>query len=192
MVNVRNNTEISNRRIGIVKSDKELLEQYFDNSLSFVIFDTYSELKQGAIENKVDGVIVLKSIFMKEIVENNYTIEHQYNDLTKYYVLTIKDDKEFLSILKKQYNKWSEDNFEKEYYSNLLLNYYKFKKINDITQKELNSKSYVFGFIDYGIYNSIYRNEISGLNGIILKEFNGCFSIKGQYILHPNFIFLKL
>ena len=180
------NIEISNDRVGIVKSDKELLDKYFGNSMNFVVYDTYSELKQSVIENKVDAVIILKSLFMKEIIDNNYTIEHQYNDLTKYYVLTIKGDKDFLSILKKQYNKWSRENFEQEYYSNLLLNYYKFKKINDITQKELNSKSYVYGFIDYGVYNYISRNEISGLNGIVLKEFNKFSGVPIKYIRYNS------
>ena len=179
------NTNIPNR-IGIIKSDEELLNTYFNNSMNFVTFNTYSELKQGVIENKVDGIIILKSLFMKEIIDNNYVIEEQYNDLTKYYVLSIKNDKDFLNILKKQYNKWSKNNFEKEYYSNLLSNYYKFKKINDITQKELSSKSYVYGFIDYGIYNYISKNKISGLNSIILKEFNKFSNVSIKYIKYNS------
>ena len=65
---------VSGLNIGIISSDKELLDEYFDN-LNFVEYNTYEELKQSILneeELSVDGIIIPKMIYTKELIENNY------------------------------------------------------------------------------------------------------------------------
>ena len=175
--------DIKNLKIGVLNSDKEELSNYFStNNLEFVEYASYAELKQAFIESStnatsnvettIDGIIILKSIFTKEIIENNYKISYHLNDLNRYFILNTNGSKELNSIMKKYFNTWKEDNYEESYNSNLLSNYYKFKNLADIEQKKLQSKNYVYGFIDYGIYNNIERGKISGLNELVLKDFN--------------------
>jgi len=75
-------------------------------------------------------------------------------------------------IVKKNYNIWYPENYNIKYNENLLSNYFSFKEISDIDQKTLMSKSYVYGFIDYGVFNYLKDKKISGLSGLVLKDFN--------------------
>ena len=175
--------DINNLKLGILSSDKEILIDYFSNNkIEFVEYNTYSDLKKAFIESKansedvnqnnIDGIIILKSIFTKEIIENDLKISFHMNDLNRYYVLNTNGSKELNSILKKYFNVWKENNYENCYNTSLLNNYFKFKNIADADQKKLQSKSYVYGFIDYGIYNNIDGGKISGINELVLKDFN--------------------
>lgn len=184
--------QISNLKIGVLKSDKELLEQYFqDQNIVFVEYDTNELLKDAIVESKlkvkenitpdIDGIIILKKLITKEILENNYKISYKFNNLNKYFVLKLNGDKELNSILMKKYNLWKEKNFTKEYGDNFLKYYFNVKQTSDVEQKKLKSKSYQYGFIDYGIYNNLQKNKISGLNGLVLKDFNKTFGVSITY-----------
>ncbi len=165
---------VSGLNIGIISNDKELLDEYFDN-LNFVEYNTYEELKQSILneeELSVDGIIIPKMIYTKELIENNYKVSLYMNDLKKYFVLSANGDENLNSIIRKYFNTWKESNLKESYNSNLLSNYYKFANITDMDQKKLQSKSYVYGFIDYGIYNKLNNGKISGFNELILKDFN--------------------
>lgn len=179
----KNIEDINNLRIGILSEDRSVLSEYFNGvNIEFVEYNSYSELKNAITESRInlsqninttiDGIIISKTIFTKEIIENNYKISFQFNDLKKYFVLTTNGETELNSILNKSYNVWKENNYEDSYNSNLLDNYLKFKNVSDVEEKTLKSKSYVYGFIDYGIYNYLDKNKISGLSGLILKDFN--------------------
>ena len=167
--------DILNLKIGILTSDKELLTDYFkQNNNQFVEYPNYTELKQSIInsDGKVDGIIIPKTIFTKEIIEKNYKISYEMNDLAKYFVLKTSGNDQLNSIMKKEFNEWKSSNYEESYNSNLLTNYFEFKNITDAEQKNLKSKSYVYGFIEYGIYNKLDNNKITGFNELILKDFN--------------------
>lgn len=173
-----NINEITNLKLGVLSSDKELVTNYFNNSnIDFIEYSTYTELKQaltpveGVIAN-VNGIIIPKTLYTKELIENNYKISFHINDLIKYFVLKTNGDLELNSILNKSFNIWKENEYQNSYNSNLLNNYFKFKKITDVDIKKLQSKSYTYGFIEYGIYNNLNNHKISGLNELLLKDFN--------------------
>jgi len=192
-IHYTNVTEMQNITVGVLKEDKEKISNYLNNnSITYVEYDNYTDLKnsiivknennENTVENElqnnsnisqtVDSIIILKSLGLKELLENNLTISYQFTDLNKYIVLSVNGNQNLCSILKKIYNKWNINNFDEKYNESLVLNYYKFKKISDVEQKTLKSKSYVYGFINYGIYNYLNNNKISGINGLILKDFN--------------------
>jgi len=175
--------EIDNIRLGVLSEDKDILSNYFTNkNIELVEYNTYTELKQAMNEAKVnyksgivttiDGIVLPKTIYTKEIIENNYKISFKFNDLNKYFVLSLNSDEELNSILQKNYNIWKEKKYEESYNNNLVNDYFNFKNISDVEQKKLKSKSYVYGFINYGIINILDSNKISGVSGLLLKDFN--------------------
>ncbi len=184
--------DITNKKIGIISTDKEDLTSYFaGNNVEFVEYTTYSDLKNAFTESKanmeasvsatVDGIIIPKSIYTKEIIENNYNISFHINTIKRYFVLSTNGDAQLNSIMKKYFNIWKEKYYEESYNQNLLTNYFKFKNIADAEIKKLQSKSYVYGFVDYGVYNNIDNNKISGLNELVLKDFNNFSSLSITY-----------
>ena len=170
--------EITNLKLGILSSDKEIITSYFNNSnIDFIEYSTYAELKQSLIPTEgnnvaINGIIIPKTLYTKELIENNYKISFHINDLKKYFVLKTNGATELNNILSKSFNVWKEKEYQTSYNSNLLNNYFNFKKITDVDKKKLQSKSYTYGFIEYGIYNHLDNDKISGLNELILKDFN--------------------
>lgn len=175
--------EIGNLKIGVLKSQKEELAEYFkDRGIELVEFEDYPKLKSAMNEAKtnveantppnINGIIITKSLYTKEIVEKNYRIAYQFNDLKRYYVLTINDSVEFKNIMSKQYKNWKLKKYNESYNANLLKDYLSFKNISDVEEKKLKSKSYVYGFINYGIFNTMTKKDLKGFNGILLKGFN--------------------
>ncbi len=174
--------DIKSLKIGVVEGDISTISEYFDGQdITFEQYDNYSSLKdaikkdetdQDSQSSDLDGIILPKTLFIKEMLENDYKISFQLNDLSKYVVLLTEGPKNLNSIFHKSYNSWKKDNYEDSYNSNLLEDYFSFKNVSDLDRKKLNSKSYVFGFIDYGIYSTLDNKKISGLSGLILKGFN--------------------
>lgn len=169
--------DIINLKLGVLASDKDMVSEYFSSSnIEFVEYSSYAELKnainQSTDESAANGIIISKTIITKELVEKDYKISFHFNDLNKYVILKTKGASELNSILSKSFNEWKENDYDKDYNSNLLSHYFKFKNISETEQKKLQSKSYVYGFIEYGIYNNLDNNKISGLNELILKDFN--------------------
>ena len=166
---------LNNLKIGVLEDNKEEIESYAKGlNNEYVSYETYEELTSSFNneENGLDGIIVLKKMCMDKILKNNYTISYKFNSLKKYYVLKSSTFDEFNSILIKNFNIWSEDNYEDEYNLQELNAYYNFKNVSDVQEKSLKNKKYVYGFIDYGIYNNMSGNTISGYSGLLLKDFN--------------------
>ena len=175
--------EIVNLKIGVLKSQKEELAAYFkDSGIELVEYEDYDKLKAAMSEAKtnvdaqtppsINGIIITKSLYTKEIVEKNYKISYQFNDLKRYYVLTINDSIELKNIMLKEYKNWKLKEYRESYNNNLLKDYLAFKNISDVEEKKLKSKSYVYGFINYGIFNTMNNKDLKGFNGILLKGFN--------------------
>ncbi|MBQ9071949.1 MAG: GGDEF domain-containing protein [Bacilli bacterium] len=180
-------SEIDNLKLGILAADRTKISTYFlGKNIELVDYNTYADLK-GALDSpvdketeqqtdilavNVDGIIISKTAVTKEMIENDYKISFQFNDLNKYYVISMNGNTTLRSILNKTYENWEKNNYEDCYNKNLIENYFTFKKVSDVEQKNLKSKSYVYGFIDYGIYNYLNGDKISGLSGLILKDFN--------------------
>ena len=174
--------DITNLIIGVATVDKEVVSNYLLNSnITFKEYTTYAELKQsmlpitnanGTTSTVVNGIIIPKTIFTQEIVENNYNISYHFHDLSKYFILKTTGQKELNSILNKSFQAWKENEYVTSYNTNLLNSYYSYKNITDIDQKKLHSKSYSYGFIDDGIFNKLDSDNIKGLNELVLKDFN--------------------
>ena len=175
-------SDITNLIIGVATADKEVVSNYLlNNNITLVEYTTYAELKQsmvpvanpnGTTSTPVNGIIIPKTIYTQEIVQNNYNISYHFNDLNKYFVLKTMGQRELNSILNKSFNAWKEDEYLTSYNTNLLNNYYSFKNITDTDHKKLLSKSYSYGFVDDGIFNILDNDKIKGINELVLKDFN--------------------
>lgn len=175
-------SDITNLVLGVATIDKEAVSNYLlNNNITLVEYITYAELKQsmvpvsnpnGTTSTPVNGIIIPKTIYTQEIVQNNYNISYHFNDLNKYFVLKTMGQRELNSILNKSFNAWKEDEYLTSYNTNLLNSYYSFKNITDTDQKKLQSKSYSYGFVDDGIFNILDNDKIKGINELVLKDFN--------------------
>ncbi len=183
-------SDITNLTIGIVKDDKDEVSTYLNNdSINYVEYNNYTDLKNALLNDNnkgVNSIVILKSFITREIIEKDLVVGYDFSDLSKYITISISEDKTLKSILSKTYNKWSKNNYTEKYNSYLLDNYFEFKNITELDQRNLKSKSYVYGFIDDGIYNKLHGNEITGINALVLKGFNEFSNVAITYVKYNS------
>ena len=189
--------ELSNLKIGVLNSEKEELTSYFANTkVELIGYENYDKLNSAMKEAKenltagnktsINGIIILKSLFTKEMIENNYRVAYNFDDLIRYFALSIDDNKELRGILSKKYKSWNLTNYEESYNKNLLDNYYNFKNISDTEQKKLSSKNYSYGFISNGIIDDTDDKHFKGFNSLLLKSFSDFSNVSISYKEYNN------
>ena len=171
-------SQITKGRIGVLKTDKELIEKYFDlTKIELVEYETYADLKKAmelSENNKhpVDYIVILKNLLTEDIILSNYNVSYYFSDIARYVVMRTKGNSTLNSILNKKYEKWLKTEYNEKFNKELLNLYFGLKNITDAEQKQLRSKNYSYGFINYGIYNYLDKSEISGMSGLVLKNFH--------------------
>lgn len=182
--------DMNNLRIGILASDEAVIRNYYSDTnyvnqnIQFVNYDNYSSLinSLNTDNSGLNGIIVLKTLYTNNLIEKDKVkIAYQFTNLTKDYVLSIKDNDVLRSIIKKYYDTWSNKNFENKYNEFLLSQYYSKKNIDDIEQKKLQSKKYRYAFIENGIYDNLNNSKLNGINNLVLKKFANFTSISIEY-----------
>jgi len=180
---------LSNLKLGVLTDDKNDLANYTkDITINYIEYSTREELEQGFNneEESLDGIITLKKLYMDKLIKNDYTISYEFNNLNRYYVLSSSEKNELSSILSKNYNVWEKEYYQDEYNKEQLNSYFTFKGTSDVQEKNLKNKKYVYGFVNYGVYNHISGNSISGLSGLILENFNDYSGIAIKYTKYNN------
>lgn len=165
--------DISNLKIGILSTDLDLFVNSFNN-VEFVSFDSLDELHNSLIgdESSVDGIITLKTLSLKFLVDNDFRIGYHFINNTKDYVIELNGDENLNNILRKYYDNWKQKKYILEYNSNLLNTYYELKQIKDSDRTAVKSRKYVYGFVENGIFDNLSSSNLKGINQLVLKEFS--------------------
>lgn len=163
--------KITNYKIGVLESEKELVESYLGTNV-YVPYKTKELLLAALKNNQVHYIVGLKSLYLNDILQNNFHVSYHISDLNKYYVLkTDSSNKELSSIFKKEYNKFVND-LSKSYNENLRSVYIKFNNISEQDLANLNSRKYTYGYVGNGIFDSTKRGKLTGTNSLIIKSFS--------------------
>jgi len=183
-------SEINNLNIGVLSSDEFLIKSYYSDidisnkNITFVVFESYTDLMKEIFkeDSRINALFILKSLYTDYLISSdNLSIGYQYANLTKDFVISIKDNDTLKSIINKSYNNWSKDNFEDKYNEYLISQYFKVKNISDIEQKNLRSKKFEYGFIENGIYDELNGSKLKGINSLILKDFSDFSGVSIEY-----------
>ena len=178
-----NPSEINGLKLGVQTSQQEEISKYLTGStIEYVPYETLDELSTNLQTNNgtLDGVIVLKSLFLDEILNYDLHIAYHIPELKMNYVLTLNGDETLNSIVKKSYIKWSEKQ-EISYDENLLETYFTFKGVTEKEKTTLREKAYTYGFINNGAYDHLDDDLLVGLNYAVIKDFAEFANIDMEY-----------
>lgn len=178
-----NPSEINGLKLGVQTSQQEEISKYLTGStIEYVPYETLDELSANLQTNNgtIDGVIVLKSLFLDEILNYDLHIAYHIPELKMNYVLTLNGDETLNSIVKKSYIKWSEKQ-EISYDENLLETYFTFKGVTEKEKTTLREKAYTYGFINNGAYDHLDDDLLVGLNYVVIKDFAEFANIDMEY-----------
>ena len=177
---VKNITQV---KIGVLKSEQELISNYFGSDIQYEPFDTKELLVNALNSDNVNYIVGLKSLYLQDILKNKYHIYYHISDLNKYYVLKVDETKkELSSLLKKEFKKFEKSKYGKAYNKSLLNTYTKALNISEQDLTKLNSKTYNYGFMNNGIYDKLYKGNTIGLNNKIINSFAEFANVDIKYL----------
>ena len=167
--------KIGNKKIGVLNDDLSNVSFYISSNydVTYTPYKTITELQDALKNDSVDYIAIPKTRYTSFIISNKYHIVYNITEMKEVYVLRTLSgsDKNFLSIIRKNYNKYIMNNLENKYNSYL---YSVLTENNDITQKDNTdflSKKYVFGYLENEPYTSTVNNRMIGLDESIISSF---------------------
>lgn len=189
--NIRYNTidEINNLTIGVLDDNLNSINNYLFNA--DVTYKTFS--KEDLLLNEfnkkdssLDAIVLLKTINLKTIFDNNYTISYNITEYKKNIVLSLGDNEKLNNILIKYYNKWKNEHYNSVYNKYLVNNYFLFNNLDDSQIVKFRSKRYVYGFLNNSPYDTILDNKLAGINNELLSKFSDFANVEISYKHYKN------
>ena len=167
--------DLNNLNIGVLSSDIDSVNQYlYDASVTYATYENVDvlldEFKKE--DTNLDTIVLLKTVNLKSIIDNDFKIAYHINDYQKHFVLTLGSDEKLNSILTKYYNKWQSKNYTTSYNKYLSKNYFTFKDINDSDTVKFRSKRYNYGFVSNAPYDYLIDGKLTGINNELLSSFS--------------------
>ena len=183
--------EYVGKKIGILASDSARVISYLNNqninltsypdktALLNALKSGVSEV-EGEVVSTVDYMIVPLTMYLDEILKNNYYIISHLSDVNLYYTIS-GDDGELTSILKKYFRNWEEDNlddyFKREEFNLFALNL----GISDTEVDAMRSITYNYGFVNNSPYEVIMSGNYGGIIAMYLYDFGKFSDIEFNY-----------
>jgi diguanylate cyclase (GGDEF)-like protein len=175
-----NITSLSGLKIGVLKTENDLITSTLGTN-TYVPFDSKDLLLQALKTGNVDVIVGSKTLYLNDILTNNYHIKYHIFDITRYYVFRTKEDSVFKTILNKEYKNYAKEDYARDYNKRLLEVYTSTNNISEKDLTDMNSKTYTYGYVENGIYDNTAKKELSGINYYILKGFSGFANIELKY-----------
>lgn len=179
---INNETDLANLKIGVLKSDYEEASKALPG-ITLIPYDTKDLLLAYFAQGlNINAMIGEKSLFLNDVLTNKYHYIYHISDMERYYVLKVNgEDKTLNKIIKKNFKKYSESTLKKDINKSLLNSYIKANNLTDKDITNLNSKSYIYGYTDNGIYDYTNNSSLSGSNLEIIKNFAAFANIDMKY-----------
>lgn len=188
-VSYRSVDELKNLTIGVLNEDLDKVNNYLYNTkASYKTFEDVDKLIEefNKKDTQLDGIVLLKTVNLKTIFDNNYNIGYNISEYTQNFVLKLGKEEKLNNILTKYYNKWQQENFNTSYNKYLVKNYFTFNNIDDVQSVNFRSKRYVYGFIDNAPYDTTFNQKLMGINNSLLSKFSDFVDIEISYKSYNN------
>ena len=186
--NITSYEELAGMNIGVINRDASYISRYLANisGISFTQYESEEELLEAfSGQEDIQYMIVPLSIYLDEILANDYYINCHLSDIKFYYVIKGNNDT-LTSILNKFYQNWYQDNLD---------SYLKREEFNlftsalGITETEVDamrSVTYNYGFINNSPYEVIMSGNYGGIIAMYLYDFSRFSDIEFHYTKYRN------
>jgi len=167
--------DINDLNIGVLDDNLETVNNYLYSSNA--TFSTYESLdlmleEFNKEDTKLNAIVLLKTVNLKTIIDNKYTIAYHINDYDVNFVLSLGSEDKLNSILTKYYKKWANNKYDTTYNKYLSKNYFTFNNINDSDTVKFRSKRYNYGFISNAPFDFVMDGKLTGINNQLLSNFS--------------------
>lgn len=179
--------DFANKKIGVVSNDFSYVSSFL-NSVSQVnlkSYDSKDDILEALEDNETTYIIVPLTVYLDEILKNDYYIVSHMSDVHLYYTISGDNTSPLTSILNKFYSSWKdnlEQYFKREEFS-------LFTSALNITETEVDamqSVTYKYGFINNSPYEVIMSGNYGGIVAMYLYDFGEFSKIDFNYTKYSN------
>ena len=191
--NIDKNSDLENSKIGVLNDDMNVINYYLSEirAVSYTPFNSVDEMYKAINDKKLDYIILPKTMYLDDIVENELKIVYHINDLKQKYVLTVNKNKTLLSIMKKYTNQFMDSDYENLYNNNFTNSMYLMSKISEAEIANYNSNPYVFGYFISMPFTNISNGNFVGTISNYLSEFEDMFGVNFKLVKYDSIKDLK-
>ena len=150
------------------------------------IVDTRDNLLSNLENDTSKYIFVPLNEYLDVIIENNYSIVYQFENIPVYYYLSLSQDKTLNSILVKFYNKWKKDKLDDNYYKYLFNLYVDELELTDLNIQSFTSKTYTFGFVNKAPLQIINGSKFGGITKTYLDKFSKLTNTEFDFISYKT------
>lgn len=171
---INNVTHLKDQKIGILKEHFSYVQDYLNNSsLQLKSFETKEEmLEDFQKQTDIHYMIVPLSLYMEEILKNDYSVASHFSDLSYYYKINKSDNEVLGTILQKYFHSWEEKSFHDSYKDHMFNLYIKSLGIALKDVDAMRAVSYDYGFMNNSPYEILSGGNYGGIIAQYLKEFS--------------------
>ncbi len=184
---------LSQAKLGVFSEDVSLASFYLAeaNNLSYKTYKNIDELIEAENDEEIDYILVPFNQYLKEILDNDLKIVYHLEDVTKKYVITIKDNKTLLNILNKYTKKYKEESYDEIYKKNFTELFFREKEISEEEKMSYNANSYVYGYVTNIPFESKEDNLFGGIISNYLSGFEDLFNVDFKTVRYNDVASLK-
>jgi len=176
------------KKIGVINNELSYISSYFNNvsNISFVGYDN-EEALLNAFSAGVDinYMLVPLTIYLDEILKNDYFIVNHLSDINLYYTIT-GDDSRLSSVLNKYYNKWKNDNLDAYFKREEFKLFTESLNVTDTEVDALQSVTYKYGFVNNSPYEIIMSGNYGGIVAMYLFDFSKFSDVEFNFKKYNN------
>lgn len=182
-IKYNNINELNNIKIGILETEKDNVSRYLNSKAELISYADENLLIDSIInsDNNDYVIIVPKTMYLKDILKNDLYVSYNITEMVKYYVFELGDNEKLNQIIKKYYEKWSEDNYENLYNKYFFSIYSSFNEINEKTKTAFKGKTYIYGYVNNIPFDGVIAGKEVGINMHLIKDFASFADIDIEY-----------
>ncbi len=187
-------SDIETGVVGIFTQDSGEISYYLKNasSLTYETYKTIDEMTAALEAGTINYIMVPQTMYLNEVLTNNYYINYYFTEMSKKIVLTLTDDnKDLNNIVRKYFKKWKENSYVSSYNEQYLKYYITCKKMNDKTKADMLSKSYVYGYVENLPYEKLLDGKVVGIASEYINRLQRLTDIDLEYKKYDNLDSLK-
>jgi len=186
---IKDYSDLQNKKIGVISSDQAYITSFLVNESNITItgFNERKVLLDEFTKNeKINYIIVPLTIYLDDILKNDYQIVKHLSDIKFYYTISGKENNRYVSVVNKFYNKWKEENLDQYYKREEFKLFVDNLGISETEIDAMQSVTYNYGFVNNSPYEIIMSGNYGGIVAMYLYDFGEFSDLEFNYTRYKN------
>ena len=186
-------SDLKDASLGVFDKDVSNIRYYLNDGkdIKIVSAKSFDEMLNFLNGNDIDYMAIPGNLYFDEILKNDLSIVYHISEVYNRYVLTIKDNKELLNIMRKFNMTYSTNNQEEKYKTFFLSTFFKNMKITEAEKMNYNASSYTYGYTINMPFESTVNKEFVGTISNYLSGFEDMANVDFKMVEYPSIMELK-